>query len=426
MNATFDLKESLKLLRLLKTGRGPGTQWLRVTAIKEFLIFEAGQGVVWVPALVLEPGAFTTRRTPFNKVLASFTGSKTLTLQADAGRFRINSFSGQILDYDPSPKRPKGFEPIADEAKSDPPSANTTGLVPIGQVSKSAKAEAPQTPPRDITRWRQWSRPPRIVMIDDLPAVLDTLESLTKIWFKEVTILRFTDAEQAYQELEREAPDLFITDVCHPAPDGDELLRRLTEKKATFPIFIISAYVRKIEDLRPGSVGPDLKATLIPKPFTIDEFYRQLLNQVGMSTLGFQEGPRLESGDPDMDGVSHAFGSSLGLAARAVAAGEDLAIAIKMATAYLKLLQPSASDTAIADLEKTILRAQKSAPKPLPPKTEAPNPTDESGGLRVERKGLMRGRNLQSHPDLPRLQMRCPQQLQQATSRLECGMASLR
>ena len=68
MNATFDLKESLKLLRLLKTGRGPGTQWLRVTAIKEFLIFEAGQGVVWVPALVLEPGAFSTRRTPFNPI----------------------------------------------------------------------------------------------------------------------------------------------------------------------------------------------------------------------------------------------------------------------------------------------------------------------------------------------------------------------
>ena len=135
-----------KLLRLLKTGRGPGTQWLRVTAIEEFLIFEAGQGVVWVPALVLEPGAFSTRRTPFNQVLSSFTGSKTLTLQADAGRFRINSFSGQILDYDPSPVRPKGFEPCADEENSEPPGAKPANVVPIVLDNKRVQATAPQTP----------------------------------------------------------------------------------------------------------------------------------------------------------------------------------------------------------------------------------------------------------------------------------------
>jgi len=149
MNATFDLKESLKLLRLLKTGRGPGTQWLRVTAIEEFLIFEAGQGLVWVPALVLEPGAFTTRRTPFNKVLASFTGSKTLTLQADAGRFRINSFSGQILDYDSKPKRPKGFEPIADESEPTPPGDNSADATVIAKNDSVAQPSAQKPSPTE-------------------------------------------------------------------------------------------------------------------------------------------------------------------------------------------------------------------------------------------------------------------------------------
>ena len=62
-------------------------------------------------ALVLEPGAFSTRRTPFERVLGSFTGAGMLTLQADAGRFRINSFSGQLLDYEPAPSRPAHFEP---------------------------------------------------------------------------------------------------------------------------------------------------------------------------------------------------------------------------------------------------------------------------------------------------------------------------
>jgi hypothetical protein len=111
MNATFDLKSALKLFRLLKKGRSPASQWLRVTAIEEHIIFEAGAVTVWLPALVLEPGAFSTRRTPFERVLGSFAGSHTLTLQADAARFRLNAFSGQLLDYDPAPPRPTGFEP---------------------------------------------------------------------------------------------------------------------------------------------------------------------------------------------------------------------------------------------------------------------------------------------------------------------------
>ena len=111
MNATFELNEALKLFRILKKGRSPAAQWLRVTAIEGFIVFEAGAGTVWLAALVLEPGAFSTRRTPFERVLGSFTGAGMLTLQADAGRFRINSFSGQLLDYEPAPSRPAHFEP---------------------------------------------------------------------------------------------------------------------------------------------------------------------------------------------------------------------------------------------------------------------------------------------------------------------------
>jgi hypothetical protein len=110
MNATFDLKPALRLFRLLKKGRSPASQWLRVTAIGENIVFEAGAGTVWLPALVLEPGAFSTRRNAFERVLGSFAGAETLTLQADAGRFRINSFSGQLLDYEPAPSRPAALE----------------------------------------------------------------------------------------------------------------------------------------------------------------------------------------------------------------------------------------------------------------------------------------------------------------------------
>ncbi|MCC6415547.1 MAG: hypothetical protein IT582_06535 [Opitutaceae bacterium] len=116
MNVTFDRQGLLRLFRLLKKGRSPAAQWLRVTALGEHLICESGAGLVSLPALVLEPGAFTTRRPAFERVLGSFTGSATLTLQADAGRFRLGSFSGQLLDYDAAPVRPAGFEPPEPDA----------------------------------------------------------------------------------------------------------------------------------------------------------------------------------------------------------------------------------------------------------------------------------------------------------------------
>ena len=105
MNATFDRQEALRLFRLLKKDRSAAGQWLRVTTRKESLEFESGSAtIIVVPALILEHGAFTTRRLPFERVLGSFKAQGTLTLQADANRFRIGSFSGQLLDYSAAPQ----------------------------------------------------------------------------------------------------------------------------------------------------------------------------------------------------------------------------------------------------------------------------------------------------------------------------------
>jgi hypothetical protein len=111
VNATFDLKLAGRLLRILKKAKGPEAQWPRVTAVGEHIVFESGAGLTSLDALVLEPGAFTTRRVPFERVLRTFAGAGTMTLQADSGRFRLKAFSGQLLDYDPDPGRPDGFDP---------------------------------------------------------------------------------------------------------------------------------------------------------------------------------------------------------------------------------------------------------------------------------------------------------------------------
>lgn len=106
MNATFDRRELLARFRLFGKTKRANLAWLRVTAVGDTLRCAGKSVEVSVPALVLEPGAFTTKRVPFESVLSSFTTAETLTIQADATRFRIGSFSAPALDYEPNPAPP--------------------------------------------------------------------------------------------------------------------------------------------------------------------------------------------------------------------------------------------------------------------------------------------------------------------------------
>lgn len=103
MNATFNCREALRLFDSLKYETTSVGKWVRVSCEGDSIGFASGHASVALTALVLEPGAFTIRRLPFQRVLGSFRQSKTLTLQADAGRFRVGAFSGQVLDYTVNP-----------------------------------------------------------------------------------------------------------------------------------------------------------------------------------------------------------------------------------------------------------------------------------------------------------------------------------
>jgi hypothetical protein len=106
VNATFDRRDLLARFRLFPKARRGQLPWLRVTAVGDTLHCASGPAEVSVPALVLEPGAFTTKRMPFASVLETYTTTDTLTIQADATRFRIGSFSAPALYYESAPKPP--------------------------------------------------------------------------------------------------------------------------------------------------------------------------------------------------------------------------------------------------------------------------------------------------------------------------------
>jgi DNA-binding response OmpR family regulator len=99
---------------------------------------------------------------------------------------------------------------------------------------------------------------PVVLVVDDERPIVDLLQDLLQDQGYEVR--RAYDGITALQLIERELPDLVVTDVMMPRLDGLALFNEIRTRTATLPVILMSAAVtpRKID------------ATFIPKPFDID------------------------------------------------------------------------------------------------------------------------------------------------------------
>lgn len=89
---------------------------------------------------------------------------------------------------------------------------------------------------------RHRTHPLRIVSVDDEEMRLEVVELIVSRYFKGVTVQSFQDPEEAWQELSRTDPDLLITDDIMGKLNGDEIVRRLAERKVAYPIIMITGY----------------------------------------------------------------------------------------------------------------------------------------------------------------------------------------
>jgi len=85
---------------------------------------------------------------------------------------------------------------------------------------------------------------PRIVIVNDWPEPIRLMELLIRDRFEEVTLLTFRNGVEAWQELQREAPDLLITDMRreNDPMDGWVMIPLLAEKKVKYPVVVVSGY----------------------------------------------------------------------------------------------------------------------------------------------------------------------------------------
>jgi DNA-binding response OmpR family regulator len=121
--------------------------------------------------------------------------------------------------------------------------------------------------------------PRRILIVDDEPNIVTSLEFLMRKCAYEVCVAR--DGEEALEALEAFRPDLVLLDVMMPRKSGFEVCRRIREdpRLGGTRIVMLSARGREAEIGKGMALGADAYVT---KPFSTKELVakvRELLPQ---------------------------------------------------------------------------------------------------------------------------------------------------
>ena len=120
--------------------------------------------------------------------------------------------------------------------------------------------------------------PKRVLVVDDEPNIVMSLEFLMKRAGFEVSVAR--NGREALQALEGAPPDLLLLDVMMPEFDGYEVCERIRRHSAWdgTRIIMLTARGREAERQRGLGLGADLYVT---KPFSTRELVEQAKGLLG-------------------------------------------------------------------------------------------------------------------------------------------------
>ncbi|MEV0666369.1 response regulator transcription factor [Actinomadura luteofluorescens] len=122
---------------------------------------------------------------------------------------------------------------------------------------------------------------PRILVVDDEPAVRESLTS--SLEFEGYRVTGAADGVAALDQVEREAPDLVVLDVLMPRMDGLTTCRRLRALGAAMPVLMLTARDMVGDRVTGLDAGAD---DYLAKPFDLDELLarvRALLRRAAMT-----------------------------------------------------------------------------------------------------------------------------------------------
>jgi two-component system KDP operon response regulator KdpE len=157
------------------------------------------------------------------------------------------------------------------------------------------------------------SKGPRILVVDDEPAIRRTLQTnLTARGYEVATV---ETGEEALRRIEESPPDLVLLDLMLPGMSGLDVCRAI-RAESSVPILVLSARGEERAKVRALDLGAD---DYVTKPFGMDELLartRALLRRTPSTTV---EGGTLQAGNLRIDvDTRRAFrdGAPLDLTAR--------------------------------------------------------------------------------------------------------------
>jgi CheY-like chemotaxis protein len=125
-----------------------------------------------------------------------------------------------------------------------------------------------------------------LLVVDD---EADMLENIARILGRNrYRCLQATSAQAALGLLEREHPDLLLTDLRMPGTDGLALLRQVRRLSPGLPVVIITAFATDAGAREAREAGA---AGYLAKPFTARELLLAIDQAIGTSEGGSEAGP---------------------------------------------------------------------------------------------------------------------------------------
>ena len=125
---------------------------------------------------------------------------------------------------------------------------------------------------------------PRILVVDDTPALLDVVRRCLEGEGYEVRTC--LESRYAVQMAREQPPDVIMLDVVMPEVRGCEILASLRADPAFVrtPVIVCTAYVAEALGRLAELKGPDQHLGLLPKPFEIEELI-EVMGSVSKATL---------------------------------------------------------------------------------------------------------------------------------------------
>ena len=120
----------------------------------------------------------------------------------------------------------------------------------------------------------------RIVHVDDEKTVIDMMRLVLPFRLKNLELIQFDSSVTAMDFLTRANPDILITDDAMPRYRGSDIVDMLQQRRATFPILVISAFDGTMNWVKPcAKSGFPIK--LLAAPFTIDQLFADFAELLG-------------------------------------------------------------------------------------------------------------------------------------------------